>query len=120
MVLNGRCHCGAVSIRISRKPSVLRRCTCSICYRYGALWAYCSPKTVEVSHPPDAVRAYSWNDGVIAFCHCTTCGCLTHYEGTEKATEDRIAVNMRMFDPEAIAGIRLRTFDGADTWKYLD
>ena len=31
-----------------------------------------------------------------------------------------MAVNMRMAEPAAIAGIPVRHFDGADTWAYLD
>lgn len=56
----------------------------------------------------------------IEFYHCNHCGCLTHYESVEKDDGSRIAVNGRMLPPEETAGIRLRTFDGASTWKYLD
>jgi len=45
---------------------------------------------------------------------------MTRYESITKGGDSRIAVNARMMSPEDIAGIRLRTFDGADTWKYLD
>jgi hypothetical protein len=31
-----------------------------------------------------------------------------------------MAVNMNMADPAAIEGIRVRHFDGADTWAFLD
>lgn len=106
-MLTASCHCGAVRIEVARKPSVLRRCTCSICRRYGALWAYYSRKTARVLSPPKAASPYVWNDGVIAFYHCRACGCLTHYEGTEIAKGSRIAVNCRMMAPEAIAGTRV-------------
>lgn len=118
--LTGGCHCGAVVIELSRRPSVLRRCTCSICYRYGAIWAYCTAKTATVQHAPKAIAGYRWNDEVIEFCHCRTCGCLTHYNSICSAADARIAINMRMLPPADIAGIRVRTFDGADTWRYLD
>lgn len=48
------------------------------------------------------------------------CGCLTRYESIEKLEKSRIAVNARMIAPEEIADLRVRTFDGAKTWKYLD
>lgn len=70
--------------------------------------------------PPEATRPYVWNDQVIEFHHCRICGCLTHYQSSDKAKDSRLAINCRMMAPEAIAGIRLRTFDGADTWKYID
>jgi hypothetical protein len=49
-----------------------------------------------------------------------TCGCLTHSESIEKDADSRIAVNTRMLRPENVAGIPIRVFDGADTWRYLD
>jgi hypothetical protein len=30
-----------------------------------------------------------------------------------------VAVNATNFEPDALKGIRIRRFDGADTWKYL-
>jgi hypothetical protein len=45
---------------------------------------------------------------------------MTRYESVEKLEDSRIAVNARMMSPDDIAGMRIRTFDGADTWKYLD
>jgi len=36
----GSCHCGAVQLEIPSAPDHLTNCNCSICWRYGALWAY--------------------------------------------------------------------------------
>jgi hypothetical protein len=44
---------------------------------------------------------------------------LTHYESTAKSADSRIAVNARMMSAADIVGLKVRTFDGADTWKYL-
>ena len=119
-MITASCHCGAVHIELDRAPTTVTQCTCSICRRYGALWVYRTRQTARVLCKPDAVKAYLWDDRVIEFYHCTTCGCLTHYESTEKAPESRIAVNGRMLAPEMLAAARLRTFDGADTWAYVD
>jgi len=119
-MLTATCHCKAVMIELSAKPETLTRCTCSICRRYGALWAYFTRSTAVVHADPDAVKAYLWNDRLIEFYHCRTCGCLTHYEGIEKTDDDRIAVNARMLEPGEIEHIHIRTFDGADSWEYLD
>jgi hypothetical protein len=29
-------------------------------------------------------------------------------------------VNLRNFDPKVLESVRIRRFDGADTWKFLD
>ncbi len=119
-MLHASCHCGAVKIDVTRKPRSLTECTCSICRRYGARWAYCTRKTATVSCDPSTVSAYVWGDKSLEFYHCNTCGCLTHYESVEKLDDSRVAVNARMMSPEDTDGIRIRTFDGAKTWKYLD
>lgn len=119
-MLTASCHCGAVQIEVEHAPPSLTQCTCSICRRYGALWAYYTRKTAHISAAPGATTIYMWNDKVIEFHHCNTCGCMTHYEGIEKHDDERIAVNARMMAPTDIAGIKIHTFDGADTWQYLD
>lgn len=34
------CHCGAVGFEIETAPTEVTECNCSICRRYGVLWAY--------------------------------------------------------------------------------
>lgn len=118
--LSGSCHCGAVQIEVSYPPSALTECNCSICRRYGAQWAYYNRSTVRVEYAPGEVSAYLWNDREIEFYHCNNCGCLTHYESIEKEANSRIAVNTRMMPAADMAGIPVKFFDGADTWKYLE
>ncbi|MBU2678082.1 MAG: GFA family protein [Gammaproteobacteria bacterium] len=119
-MLHGSCHCGAVRIEVARRPRSLTQCTCSICRRYGAQWAYYSRKTATISCNPDDVTAYVWGDKTLEFFHCNRCGCLTHYESVDKEDDSRIAVNARMISPADMADVKLRLFDGAETWKYLD
>lgn len=114
------CHCGAVRIDLLQMPKTITRCNCSICHRYGALWAYRTHETARVVSGTDVETAYLWNDREIEFYHCNVCGCVTRYEGVDKSPGGRIAVNARMMAPELVAGIRVRNFDGADTWRYVD
>ena len=118
-MLHASCHCGAVRIEVQTKPRSVTQCTCSICHRYGAQWAYCTRSTASVSWKPGAVSMYRWGDKQLEFYHCKHCGCLTHYESVQKKEDSRIAINARMMSPSDIGDVRIRTFDGADTWKYL-
>jgi len=118
--LSGACHCGAVQFELAHEPGSLTECNCSICRRYGALWAYYTRATARVLYPPGAVTYYSWNDKEIEFCHCNHCGCMTHYESMEKQADSRIAVNTRMLEESELTGVPLKYFDGAVSWKYLD
>lgn len=119
-MLTATCHCGAVRLEVARAPQVVTSCNCSICRRLGALWAYYTGKSVTPAFARDAVVAYVWNDRVIEFYHCRTCGCATHYESTRKGPDERIAINVRCFPPDELAAVRVRRFDGAVSWKYLD
>lgn len=114
------CHCGNVRVRFPGLPESLVSCNCSICHRLGSLWAHYTSKDVSVDCDRGATETYVWGDEQLAFHHCPSCGCATHYTTTEKAQGDRVGVNCRMVDPALIEGIRIRRFDGADSWTFLD
>jgi hypothetical protein len=56
---------------------------------------------------------------MLAFHRCKACGCVTHWQSLD-GSKDRMAVNARMIDGLDWGKIRIRLFDGADTWTYLD
>jgi hypothetical protein len=118
-LLTATCHCGAVRVELPRRPRSLTSCNCSICRRYGALWAYYKPSSLRVVCSTGATSSYSWGRKRIRFVHCNTCGCVTHYE-RNGAPERTIGVNARNIDPAALGSVRIRRLDGAATWKYLD
>jgi hypothetical protein len=118
-MLTATCHCGAVRVELPRRPRSLTDCNCSICRRYGALWAYYRPSSIRVVCAAGATSSYSWGRKNIRFVRCNDCGCVTHYE-RNGAPERQIGVNARNLDPAALASVRIRRLDGAATWKYLD
>jgi len=119
-MLTASCHCGAVSLEIDEKPESLTECTCSVCHRLGAQWAYYTRLQVRVISSPEMTTAYVWGDKTIEFYFCKTCGCSTHWESVEKNQDSRIAVNARTMRLEDISDIPVRLFDGASTWEFLD
>ena len=119
-MIEATCHCGAVRITIPRKPRQLTSCNCSICRRYGTLWAYYKAKEVSVRSARGATTSYSWGDRFLRFVRCNTCGCITHWEPLQLKSDSRIGVNTRNFEPSALGEVRVRRFDGAATWKFLD
>ena len=118
-MLSGSCHCGAVTISVPSKPRVLVSCNCSICRRYGTLWAYYSRGRVKVKRRRGATQSYSWGSKHLRFVRCTTCGCILNWEGVARSRK-YMGVNFRNFDPKDIAAVRVRRLDGAKSWKYLD
>jgi hypothetical protein len=67
----------------------------------------------------DATGAYSWGDRAIAFHHCRTCGCTTHYTGNGPDALDRVGVNARLLPLDRAAPVPVRRFDGKDSWSSL-
>ena len=114
------CHCEAVQLEVRELPGAVTECNCSVCRRYGALWAYYTRDQVRLRASDTALSAYSWGDRTIEFWHCRHCGCLTHYESIDKHARGRIAVNARMLPLDVMESLPVRHFDGAVSWKYVD
>jgi len=118
-MLKGACHCGAVQIQVSRKPRRLTSCNCSICRRYGTLWAYFDRSQVKITASKGATDRYSWGSKNLRFVRCATCGCVMYWEPADKS-KGRMGINVRNCEPANIESIRVRRLDGANTWKFLD
>jgi hypothetical protein len=118
-MLSATCHCGAVTIEIPRRPRTLTNCNCSICRRYGPLWAYYPRTAVRISSSPGATDSYVWGDKTLRFVRCANCGCITHWERVGEPEKGRVGVNARNFEPEALGPVRITRLDGAKTWRHL-
>jgi hypothetical protein len=119
-MLTATCHCGAVRVEVPRRPRKLTNCNCSICRRYGTLWAYYKASDVRVIGAVGATSTYAWGDKSLRFVRCSTCGCITHWEPTHPKKDGKMGVNARNFEPGSLGSVRIRLLDGASTWKYLD
>jgi len=113
------CHCGAVRLSLAAAPGTVTDCNCSICRRYGVLWAYYPLAEVMISPPAGATDVYMWDDRTIEFHRCRTCGCVTHWAPVDPARK-RMGVNARLLEPPVLAAARVRRLDGAVTDEYLD
>jgi hypothetical protein len=119
-MIEASCHCGHVKMEIARAPRRVTSCNCSICRRTGALLAYYKPSQVRFTgKKTPAAKIYKWGDKMLEFHHCPKCFCFTHWSAVDK-TYDRMGVNARLMPPEILAKARVRHFDGAKTWKFLD
>ena len=124
--LTGQCHCGAVGWRIDALGDDTTICNCSICRRYGAIWAYgWLGETIHIEASAEARRSYAFGQMETDFNTCTTCGCVTDWTARGPRTEGpdagrtRCAVNLRLAEPDAIADIPLLLFDGAVSFEDL-
>jgi hypothetical protein len=113
------CHCGAIHLELDAAPVTVTDCNCSICRRYGVLWAYYEPRQVRVIAAPDAEERYAWSERTIDFRRCKVCGCVTRWTSIDP-TYERTGVNARLLDLDVLGAARVRKLDGAVTEKYLD
>ena len=117
-MIEGSCHCGSILWRTETKPEHLAKCTCSFCRRSGALWGEVDPGETEISGLENA-NEYITGDRMLAFLFCRNCGILSHW-ASRPEHGDRMKLNFRLADPELIKSFKVRTFDGAKSWQYLD
>ena len=118
-MIEASCHCGAVRLAIAVAPSEVTDCNCSICRRYGVLWAYYSPSQVQRLAPDAATDIYMWGDRAIEFHRCRDCGCVTHWSAVDR-TANRMGVNARLMSLDILAHAHVRRLDGAVTERYVD
>ncbi|WP_108124779.1 GFA family protein [Saccharospirillum mangrovi] len=118
-MIKGSCHCGAVSWTFDKRPETVTACNCTLCRRYGGLWAYDYENEAITLSGPTSV--YVRGDREIGFHFCKECGCVCYWRGIEAPADGRrrVAVNMRLTEPEAIADIPVKHFDGLDKFEPM-
>ncbi len=72
---------------------------------------------MALNAPHGAMNAYIWGDRSLAFHRCKTCGATVCWQSLE---DEQFTVNARLCPPNALQGVPVRRFDGADTSRYLD
>jgi hypothetical protein len=119
-MLEGACLCGAVRWTFDGDPVSATICNCTACRRYGVLWAYdFEGGLIAIT---GTTKFYQRREGsALEFHFCPDCGCVSHWRAT-RLEEDggrRIAVNLRLAEPDTVAGLVLDIFDGLDTFEDL-
>ena len=117
-MIEGSCICGAVRWTFAGQPDGATACNCTACRRYGVLWAY----DYENEGIKVAGKTQPFVRGkALEFHFCQTCGCVAFWRGQQNDEQGRrrIAVNLRLAEPEAVAGIPIDHFDGLETFEDL-
>lgn len=117
--IEGRCLCGAVRLGAARRPRSVTQCNCSICRRYGTLWAYYLRRDISIKAPRGGLATWAEKRGRRRFVRCATCGCITTWE-LERGPSGRLGINARLFDHAAIANVPVTVLDGDKTWRVLE
>ncbi|MEO8278384.1 MAG: GFA family protein [Ideonella sp.] len=118
-MIQGSCQCGKVEWRFDGIPEGATACNCTACRRYGVLWAYdYDGERIKTS---GSTQAYVRGDKTLGFHFCPTCGCVAFWRSLQADTEGRrrIAVNLRLADPDAVAAIPIDHFEGLVSFEDL-
>ncbi len=119
-MLTGSCHCGALTWTLEGDPGPATACNCTLCRRYGALWPYdYEGERIRISGPSATYTRGGKPSLEVHF--CPTCGGVLawrglHFDGDGRR---RIAVNLRLAPPEAVALLPIDHFDGLDSFEDL-
>ena len=66
MPIKGSCHCGHTQFEVSEAPVGVTRCTCSLCAKRVALWAYYTPAQFRLTSPAENVATYLWGSCTVS------------------------------------------------------
>lgn len=121
MAAVGSCHCGATKFEVDEAPTSVTRCTCSICSKRGALWAYYTPKQFRLTSQ-NSDSTYQWGTRTVKLHFCGVCGCSTYNESPSWVDKKpdfahpRIAINARLLDGFDIETVPVEVLDGKNLW----
>lgn len=122
VVLKGQCHCGACGWTLIGDPGPITACNCTLCCRYGALWAYdFENERITLSGPTKTYRRLGKADPALEIHFCPDCGGVVAWRGLrlEEDGKRRLAINVRLTDSENVADLPIDHFDGKDTFEDL-
>lgn len=119
-MLIGTCHCGNASWNLKKDVESVSACNCTMCRRYGALWAYGHEnEDAQMTGDLSRYEREDMDDRVIQFLFCPRCACVLGWRTLHADKDGRyqLGVNLRLASPEAVAAIPVRRFDGLESFK---
>jgi hypothetical protein len=117
-MIRASCHCTAVRFEIESSPTWILDCNCTLCRRYGALWAYYKPEEVVLVQGTGDTDNYSWQDHDLGFHWCKKCGCLTHHTILKADPPTIRGINARMIPTLSPADVQIWHIDNSHTGYF--
>jgi len=96
--MQGGCHCGAVRFEAELTDgfTTIRRCTCSLCRRRGAVAVSAKMGGVTIIAGADKLTSYRFNTGTAEHFFCSVCGIYTHHQ--RRSNPNEYGVNVACLD----------------------
>lgn len=114
MTHQGSCHCGRIAFALEGEIDTVADCNCSLCRRRGGLLAFFPRQALTLSTPEADMATYGFNKHQIRHHFCPTCGIAPFGEGADpRSGAEMVAVNVRCLPDVNLAGLKVKSFDGA-------
>ena len=119
--ITGQCHCGQAGFTLAGDPGSITSCNCTLCRRYGALWAYdFADGRISLTGTLQSYTRKGKANPALEILFCPDCAAVMAWRGLRlEEGRIRIAVNMRMAEPGAVADLAIDHFDGLDSFEDL-
>jgi hypothetical protein len=121
-MLSGQCHCGRAHWTLEGDPGRITACNCTLCARYGALWAYdYESERIALHGPTASYRRHGKADPALEILFCPTCAAVLAWRGLRLDPDGRrrMAVNIRLAPVDAVADLPIDHFDGLNSFDDL-
>jgi hypothetical protein len=121
-MLAGTCLCGDAGWTLEGDPGSITACNCTLCHRYGALWAYDYENgRIALSGPTRSFTRRAKANPALEIHFCPTCGCVLCWRGlqVDENGRRRMAVNIRLSQSDAVGHLPIDHFDGFDSFEDL-
>ena len=121
-MIEGTCLCCNAKWTLEGDPGSITACNCTLCRRYGTLWAYDyeGERITVAGKTTSYVRADEKNPS-LEILFCPTCAGVVAWRSLhlDDRGRRRMAVNLRLAPPELVADLPIDHFDGLDTFEDL-
>lgn len=121
-MLTGSCHCGQAHWTLKGDPGSITACNCTLCRRYGTLWAYdYEGERIAVNGETASYTRKGRDKSSLEILFCPACACVLSWRGLrlDEHGRRRMAVNLRLAPPDEIQDLPIDHFDGLDTFEDL-
>lgn len=121
-MMEGSCHCGKAGWTLTGEPGQVTACNCTLCRRYGALWAYdVEGERMAIIGETSAYQRSDKDTPFLEIRFCPECAAVICWRALKEDEEGRrrMAVNIRLAPPEQVAALTVRRFDGLESFSAL-
>jgi hypothetical protein len=121
-MLTGTCHCGKAGWTLAGDPGSITACNCTLCRRYGTLWAYgFEGENLAITGETRSYSRIDRKNPVLEILFCPSCAGVLAWRGLHLDDDGRrrMAVNIRHTEPDGVMHLAIDHFDGLSTFDDL-